>query len=61
MSFKLEQIRRDLIANEKSSGFWDLVDSSLEKLDLKLSEAKSQGVLIAEQNARSDKKGFNRQ
>lgn len=50
MSFKLEHIRRDLIANEKSSDFWDLVDSCLEKLDLKLIEAKSQGVLIAEQD-----------
>ena len=50
MSFKLEQIRRDLIANEKSSDFWDLVDSCLEKLDLKLIEAKSHGVLITEQD-----------
>lgn len=50
MSFKLEQIRRDLIANEKSLDFWDLVDSCLEKLDLKLIEAKSHGVLITEQD-----------
>ena len=50
MSFKPEQIRRDLIVNERSSEFWDLVHSCLEKLDLKLIEAKSQGVLIAEQD-----------
>lgn len=47
MSFKLVQVRRDLIANKKASDFWSLVDACEKKLDAKLSEAMSQGVLIA--------------
>lgn len=48
MSFKLEQVRKDLIANVKSSEFWDLVDVYGQKLDASFSTAKTQGVLIAE-------------
>ncbi|CAI8269723.1 MAG: 2-succinylbenzoate--CoA ligase [Puniceicoccaceae bacterium MED-G32] len=50
MSFKLEQIRRDLIANAKSSELWDLVDVYGKQLDIKLNEAMAQGVLIAEKD-----------
>lgn len=50
MSFKFEQVRKDLIANQKSSEFWDLVDECGQRLDGKLSESMSQGVLISEKD-----------
>lgn len=50
MSFKLEQVRRDLIANVKSEVFWDLVHVCGEKIDAKQKEAMSRGVLIAEKD-----------
>ena len=50
MPFKLEQVRRDLIANAKSSELWDLVDVYGKQLDIKLNEAMAQGVLISEKD-----------
>lgn len=50
MSFKLEQVRRDFIADQKSSEFWDLVDSCVARLDTKRIESMSQGVLVAEKD-----------
>ena len=50
MSFKLEQVRRDLIANVKPEIFWDLVRVCGDKIDTKLEEVMSQGVLIMEKD-----------
>ena len=50
MSFKLEQIRRDLIANAKSSELWDLVDVYGKQLDIKLNEAMAQGRQVHSQS-----------
>ena len=50
MSFKLEQVQRDLIVTVKSQTFWDLVSSCGDKIDAKLGDAMSQGVLIIEKD-----------
>ena len=50
MSFKLEQVRRDLIANVKPEIFWNLVRVCGDKIDTKLEEVMSQGVLIMEKD-----------
>ena len=50
MSFKLEQVRRDLIANAKPLELWDLVDIYGKQLDIKPSEAMAQGVMISEKD-----------